>query len=226
MTARIAAVGLVIGVALASGRAQAGACTSAPLTTYLAGGSNATCTVGDATFSNMQYAETGSMPLLAADIAVTPDVVAGDPGLTFSGDFAIPAAKKTKDALINFDVSATEGFTDATVTLVGSTGTDGSYSDTLDLFTTGLPPSFVGGLEVTNTSPTDTIDFASQGTLAADDDLLLTGVEDLSQVTKQFSEDTLPEPGSLFLLGAGLTGLGLYLRRRAPIAMRAGFGGV
>lgn len=217
-------------LALSSSLAHAGACSSASLTTYLSGGSNSTCSVADLSFSNMQYAETGSMALPASDIFVTPDNISGDAGLTFSGDFSISTPGQTKDALLDFNVTALAlPINDATVTLVGSTGALGSYSDTLDLFSTSFPPSFVGGLEVTDSNPTTTIDFTDEPSLAASDDLLLTGVEDLSQITKQFSYGPLEsrdvaEPGSLALLGASLLGLGFFLRRKTKLALRYNIG--
>jgi hypothetical protein len=217
-------------LALYTTHADAATCTAAPLTTYLSGGSNATCSVGGLTFSDVQYAETGSMPLPAADIVVTPDVAATSAGLTFSGDFGIATPGRNKDVLLNFDVTAGAiPINGATVTLVGSVGTGGSYSDTLDLFTAGtFPPSFVGGIEVTDSDPTAAVDFSDQSTLAVADDTILTGVEDLSQITKQFSTGA-PEPGTIVILGglgATLICIGWLRRRRAQPEMRAGCGGV
>ena len=119
MRAKSAVLGIAAAAALSSaafsGPALAAACTTAPLSTYLSGGRNATCTVLDKTFSDFIYASTPLNTPTAALVNVIPVTSpTNEPGLTFQGNFSRSAsvAPTTGDIDISFHVAAGAGLQD------------------------------------------------------------------------------------------------------------------
>ncbi len=199
----------------------AGACASAPLTTYLAAGFSCTETIaGDTlTFSLFRY-PTGTLPLQVT--------VVGN-GFVFSpasgAPWSVSSFGAPVDVTIEYQVS---GDLDA-VTLNLESFSRTNAGAILGTENVGTGSGFLGGLTLydNNVKGTNcqsgTQCFATlslpevAGPFSIQKDLVLSadGVNSSASVGALSNNfNTIPEPGSMLLFGSGLVALGGYIRRR------------
>ncbi len=214
--------------------AFAGACPQTTYDNYLGSGFN--CTVVDQTYSNFNYSGTSNPPgfqIPAGSVAVTPLTSnPGGPGLQFSaGWFAsTPSGIQEQDSLFQFQVNdSNTPITDLSLSISGAsfTGTGSIVVDETACLGAVLP-TCTGGTIITlsvfdNSSGqqlTDTASFAGVSEVSIDKDLTVlsgsNGSASVSVLTDQFSEgtSTVPEPGTLSMLGLGGVALFGFARRK------------
>lgn len=205
----------------ASFSAFAGACTTANVTTYLAGGANAGCTVLDKTFSGFSV-NLQSTDEVFKSATVHPVTTANNPGLNFQFNELFSSQLSPLTSTISFTVTAPSSapMTDASLSITGAlaetTAAAVSVSEMLSngkslsaVVPSGSPPF----MDVTVSSNPTT--FAATTSLTVTDTISLTA-SFFDQLTNQFSETpvTAPEPSSLALLGVGLSAFGFARRRK------------
>jgi hypothetical protein len=173
------------------------------------------------TYSNFTYSTSpvGSPPA-AADITVRAFGPFGnESGISFSGAFFAPAGT-TVDYALTFNVTAPKGelLNDATLSAVLNLpiGTTGNVSIGENIYN-AVTGTLLGSLSVSgpSTSPTDTINFAGVNSIFVQKDILVIGGSlgaGVSIINQGFSSTGVPEPGSMALLGIGMTGF-LAFRR-------------
>lgn len=231
---KIAAVLVVVLMAALAGYAQN--CTQTTLNNYL--GSGFQCTVNDQTYSSFFYTSESNpngFSVPASSVTVTPITTPQDPGFQFTAagwGASTSSGVLDVDSTIEFNVSSVTPITDLSLSIagVGFTGT-GSVNLDETACLGGVLPSCTGGTEVmlsvfcnstacNQSSTFDEVNFAGVNEVSVEKDLLVSagtnGSAQVSIITEQFSEgsSTVPEPGTLSMMGIGVIGLARFARRK------------
>lgn len=210
-------------------------CQNTTYDQYLGNGFN--CTIGDKTFSDFAYTGTSNPPgfsIPAGGIQTTPITTPGNPGFQWSAGWhaSTNSGVLTQDSLFQFTVNVAPGgapITDLSLSIAGAgfSGTGEVIVDETACLGAVLP-ACTGGqvvtLEVFDSAQGqqffDSISFAGVTEVSIAKDLEVqagtNGSAQVSLLTDQFSEGTqsVPEPGTLSMLGAGVVALAGFARRK------------
>jgi hypothetical protein len=194
------------------------------------------CGIDDKTFSDFMYTGTSNPPgfaIPAGSVAVTPITQPGNPGFQWSAPWFAGTSNGilAQDSLFQFAVNVNPGgalITDLSLTIagVGFAGTGEVVVDETACLG-ALLPTCTGGQIVTlrvfagasGSQLVDQVNFSPVSLISVDKDVEIqagtNGNASLSLVTDQFSEGgaTVPEPGTLSMLGAGVLALVGFTRR-------------
>src|ERR1022692_3141588 len=205
------------------------ACPVSTYDNYLVSGFSSTN--GDKTFFNWSYtssASGGAALIPPSGVAVTPITTPNNPGFLFSSGFGV-ISNQIQDEFVDFTVRVNLGghaIDDITLLQLGSgfTGTgSASVAETVclgDTFADGCLHGTIATLSTVDNSTlvklSDLITFAPVRVIDVVKDLELFGGPNgsafVSGVENQFSE--VPEPSTLLMLGTGIVGLTVILRRK------------
>jgi hypothetical protein len=198
--------------------AMAAPCTTGPLSGYI--GAAFSCSVSDKTFSDFFYSAPSTGMPQPANITVTPQSSATNPGLLFSGTWSNTTGSSI-DAVLLFTVTETGSgsITGATLQVSGQ----GIFDDT----ETQVPPGQLNLTATDNALHSQTFD-PVQTSLRVSDDLLIGNGAVVSSMDKRFLQEpgpptpptSVPEPGTLSALGAALLLAGWIGRSRASRVTR------
>jgi hypothetical protein len=213
MRAKSAMLGVAAAAAFSSA-AIASPCVKTSLTKYTAAGFS--CTISDKTFSGFIYTSNlGAFP--ASTVSVIPLPGTGNPGIVLDNLWNITTAGKSSDFSVIFKVAApkTNLIEDASLSLTGTAKTGGFVIDSEDILSGGVKIANVTASITAGHNVAGNVTFAPVASITVEEDIALRGFETLSLVDKHFSEQHIPEPTSLALIGVGLTALGLARRRKS-----------
>jgi hypothetical protein len=211
---------LVVTLLLAtSSMGWGGTCTGGLMSAYLTSGFS--CTIDDKLFSNFSYSNVGTAPD-ASVVMVTPQT-GTEEGFQFQGAWAA-GPTQSGDSLIGFTVSIASGtnlITDAVLSMSGVATSGGGTASVAENLSNGASLFVFSGGGLSQLA--DSATFAGVSTLDVHyKDVEVAGnggFAAISAVVNAFSQDgghsgsTVPEPGSMMLLGSGLLTLAGYVRR-------------
>jgi hypothetical protein len=207
-------------------------CTTTTLDNYL--GAGFSCTITDQTYSDWAYTSESNPPGFnnpPGSVTATPITTPGNPGFQFTGDWYASTASGvlSQDSTFEFTVNSTTPMTDMSLSIagVGFTGTGQINLDETACLGAMLPACSGGtivNLSVFDSSSGqllyDQIDFAGVNEISVDKDLSIAagtnGSAEVSVITDQFSEGSgsVPEPGTLGMMGAGVVAIAAFARRK------------
>jgi hypothetical protein len=200
----------------ASYSAFAGACVTSTLAIYDATGFS--CTIGDITFSDFSYTPSGTNPIDAAQVAVTPETISGETGFQFNAPW-LAAPGQTTDSFIDFSATCGGCMIDDLVLLEGGAGAGPGGIVNITENSSALSDSLTVGAIPGTTILSDKATFPPVGSLSVVKDIGVIGGtgglgSGVSSVTNLFSQtSTVPEP-SLAILCLGLLGFVPMARRK------------
>jgi hypothetical protein len=231
MKTAVFALSIVLAGSLA---AFAGNCPTTTYNQYL--GAGFTCQINDNTFSDFSYLGDSNPPgsgIPASSVQVIPITTMGNPGFQFSAPWSVSTASglMSQESFFNDVVNVNQcggAITDLVLSIAGATF-QGTRSITVDEAAClgAILPSCTGGtiirLSVFDSASgqqlVDTDSFAPTTEISVSKDVFLyTGTDgsaSLASVTDQYAESapTVPEPGTLSMLGAGALALAGFSRR-------------
>ena len=225
---------LVLFVLLSAMAAVAATCSSSTYDTYIVSGFS--CDIGDKTFSDFMYTATSIPPgfeVPAGSIHVTPITTAGEQGLQWSAPWnaSTTTGVFAQDSLFQFNVMVNPGgqpITDLTLS-IGGAGFAGTGEVVVDETAClgALLPNCTGGTIITlrveddsgGQNLIDSATFTGVTLISIDKDVEVVagtnGDASLSVVTDTFSQGgTVPEPGTLSMLGIGALAVAGFVRRK------------
>ena len=227
---KIAAVLAVVLVAALAGYAQN--CTQTTLNNYL--GSGFSCTVTDQTYSAFNYTSEstpGGYAPPADGVTVTPITPPQNPGFQFTAGWYASTSSgiSSMDSTFEWTTTSVSPITDLSLSIagVGFTGTGSINVDETACLGAVLPTCSGGTIVTLNVYDNSTgsklfdeVNFAGVNEVSVEKDLLVTagtnGSAEISVLTDQFSEgsSTVPEPGTLSMMGMGVVALAGFARRK------------
>jgi hypothetical protein len=227
---KIAAVLAVVLVAALAGYAQN--CTQTTLNNYL--GSGFSCTVTDQTYSAFNYTSEstpGGYAPPADGVTVTPITTPQNPGFQFTAGWYASTSSgiSSMDSTFEWTTTSVSPITDLSLSIagVGFTGTGSINVDETACLGAVLPTCSGGTIVTLNVYDNSTgsklfdeVNFAGVNEVSVEKDLLVTagtnGSAEISVLTDQFSEgsSTVPEPGTLSMMGMGVVALAGFARRK------------
>ncbi|MFZ0311544.1 MAG: PEP-CTERM sorting domain-containing protein [Candidatus Korobacteraceae bacterium] len=227
---KIAAVLVVVLVGALAGYAQT--CTQTTLNNYL--GNNFQCSIQDQTYSSWNYTSestpSGFAPP-ASGVTVTPIDTPQNPGFQFTAGWyaSTSSGVLSMDSTFEWTAMSQSPITDLSLSIAG-VGFSGTGSINLDETAClgAVLPACSGGTIVqlsvfdnsTGSQLFDEVNFAGVNEVSVEKDLLITagtnGSAEVSVITDQFSEgsSTVPEPGTLGMMGAGIVAIAGFARRK------------
>jgi hypothetical protein len=198
--------------------------TDIPLTTLTAGGS---FTVGDKTFSGFTAVlnnEGNSTPTSLSGITITPLFLdATHEGFQISGSFvALAPPTSSVDLLLQYTcTSSGSAIHDMELAFNGSVITSPALASVTEtIYTDPTKQTLLGQVVVATPSPLSSSVILNKDvtSIFVTKDISLNAFGDgtvtLSNIQQIVSQTPIPEPGTIFLLGAGFLGLGYFGRRR------------
>lgn len=222
---------LVVVLATAVG-AFAGVCQQETLDNYVVAGFS--CTIADQTYADFTYSGT-SVPsgfaIGAGSVMAIPQTTPY-PGFLFSAPWAVSTSSGilSLDSFFDYTITSVAPMTDILLSISGVTFTGtGSITVGEQACLGAMLPSCTGGTVVnlsvyassSGTLLTDQVNFAGVNFIDVNKDLTVTagtnGSASVSGLYDEYSEGSVPEPGTLSMLGVGVVAVAGFVRRKLSL---------
>jgi hypothetical protein len=226
-----ASLALVV-ILACSAVAFAGNCPATTFDQYL--GSGFSCNINDQTYSNFAYVGSSNPPgfgIPAGSVGVVPLTTQGNSGFQFSAGWLASTGSGVleQDSLFEFSVSSSTPITDLTLSIGGASFIGTGEVVVAETACLGaMLPACSGGQLITlsvfddaaGSQLVDSVSFAGVNEVSVEKDLTVAagtnGLATVSVLNDQFSEgsSSVPEPGTLSMLGLGGVALVGFARRK------------